>query len=228
MGHPRRAPVLKVARGSSNWVITPLFIAILMVGVPPLVAPGWAGGSALVTLSSVPFFLFLLLWFFFRDPERNVGTFVVSPADGKVLRMDTIDDPDLGRCDRISIFMGLGDVHINRIPLDADVRRVTHRPGKHIPAFNKDSDRNERVETLLASDHGGVKVIQIAGAVARRIVPYIEQGDHLHKGERMGLIRLGSRCDLLFPEGTVQWTVEAKQKVRAGVSTVAKWKEGAK
>lgn len=215
--------MLKVARGGANWVITPLFIAILMVGVPPLVAPGWSGGSALVTLSAIPLFAFLFLWFFFRDPERQAGTFIVSPADGKVLWTDRVDDPDLGPCDRLSIFMGIQDVHVNRIPVDADIRRVTHRPGKHIPAFNKDSDRNERVETLLHNERTEGKVIQIAGAVARRIVPYIEQGDHLHKGERMGLIRLGSRCDLLFPEGTVTWTVEPKQRVRAGVSTVAKW-----
>lgn len=214
--------MLRVARGSANWLLAPLTLAILMAGGPSIVAPDWSGGPILATFSTIPLFVFTLFWWFFRDPNRPVGNHIVSPADGRVLWMDTIDDPDLGLCDRLSIFMGVQDVHVNRMPLDANIRKVTHRPGKHIPAFNKDSVRNERVETIVKSEHGEVKIIQIAGAVARRIVPYIEPGDHLNKGDRLGLIRLGSRCDLHFPVGTIEWTVEVKQKVRAGVSTVAR------
>jgi len=212
--------VIRVARGGTNWFLTPLVLAILMAGLA-----GPLGIPELVPLSGVPFFAAMLLLGFFRDPERPVGTLIVSPADGKVLRMDKVDDPDLGPCDRLSIFMGVHNVHVNRMPFDADVRRVTHRPGKHIPAFNKDSEHNERVETMVQTEKGGAKVVQISGALARRIVPYIAAGDHLHKGDRMGLIRLGSRCDLLFPEGMVQWTVQPKTKVRAGVSTVARWQQ---
>lgn len=218
--------MLKVARGSTNWLLAPLTLAILLAGGPSLVAPNWPYGSLLATLSTLPLFAFMLLWWFFRDPDRPVGTFIVSPADGRVLWTDEVDDPDLGPCDRLSIFMRVSDVHVNRMPMDADVRKVTHVPGKHIPAFNKDSERNERVITLAHGPDGDFKLVQIAGAVARRIVPYHESGDHLAKGDRMGLIRLGSRCDLYFPKGTVTWTVEPKQYVRAGVSTVAK-KRGA-
>ena len=135
--------------------------------------------------------------------------------------MDVVDDPDIGRCDRLSIFMRPTDVHVNRFPLAGDVRSVTHRPGKHLPAFDKDSDRNEQVCTMLHTEFGDVKVIQIAGAVARRIVPYAEAGDHAAKGDRLGLIRLGSRCDLLIPEGQVTWHVQMGQRVFAGSTQVA-------
>lgn len=209
--------MFRIARGSTNWVLAPLTLAILMAGTGP-----WFGWDFLVPLSGIPFFVFTLFLWFFRDPNRPVGNFIVSPADGRVLWMDYVDDPDVGPATRLSIFMGVQDVHVNRLPLDGDVRRVAHRPGKHIPAFNKDSERNERVETLLKTEYGDVKVIQIAGAVARRILPYVQPGDHLDKGDRLGLIRLGSHCDLLFPRGSIEWVVQPKQKVRAGITSVAR------
>ncbi len=212
--------MFRIARGSTNWVLFPLTLAIVMAGVGP-----WFGWDFLVPLSGIPFFLFTLFLWFFRDPNRPVGTQMVSPADGRVLWMDEVDDPDIGLADRLSIFMGVQDVHVNRMPLAGDIRRVTHRPGRHVPAFNKDSERNERVETIVKTDLGDVKIIQIAGAVARRIYPYIEPGDHLHKGDRMGLIRLGSRCDLLLPRGKADWVVQPKQKVRAGVTSISRMEE---
>lgn len=227
LGHPRPSrsarpslgPVFRVAYGGANWLMAPLVLAILFVGLAgPLGAP-W-----LVPLSAVPFFAFTSLYWFFRDPERAVAPDIACPADGRVVRLDTVDDPDLGRCDRLSVFMRVHDVHVNRIPVDGDVRRVEHRPGKHVPAFNKDSDRNERVETHLRTAHGDVKVIQIAGAVARRIVPYTAPGDHVHKGERLGLIRLGSRCDLLVPQGRVDWKVKLHDRVWANRTNVGAWK----
>lgn len=205
--------MLRVAQGGATWLVTPLGLAILLVGLSgyvPVLAP----------LSMVPFFLFLFFWFFFRDPDRPTAEGVACPADGKVVRVDALDDPDLGPVDRLSIFMRPSDVHVNRFPLDGDVRSVQHFPGKHVPAFNKDSDRNERVVTLLRTELGDVKVIQIAGAVARRIVPYSQGGDHVKRGEKLGLIRLGSRCDLLVPRGSVEWTVEVGQRVFAGTTRV--------
>ncbi len=197
-------------------MVVPISLALILWGAAGLLEIPW-----LAPLSFIPFFLFLFFWFFFRDPDRIVADDIACPADGKVVRRDEIDDPDLGRCERLSIFMSPLNVHVNRFPMDGSVRRVTHRPGKHLPAFNKDSDRNERVETLMATDLGDIKVIQIAGAVARRIVPYAEAGDTVQKGERLGLIRLGSRCDLLVPPGSVEWTVQVGDRVLANVTRVA-------
>lgn len=175
----------------------------------------WALGLAAVAALVEVFFVV-----FFRDPERAVAPGVASAADGKVVRIDAIQDPDLGPVDRLSIFMSPKDVHVNRFPLDGKVVSVTHHPGGHIPAWSKDSERNERVVTVLDTAIGRVKVIQIAGTLARRIVPYIEGGEAAAKGGRMGLIRLGSRCDLLVPPGSVRWTVALGQQVHAGSTQV--------
>jgi phosphatidylserine decarboxylase len=207
---------VKVARGGANWVLAPIVLGILMVA-----ASVWFDAPILVPLSAIPLFVALLLVWFFRDPERPVADGVASPADGKVLFHDPVEDDDVGPADRLVIFMSPNDVHVNRIPLTGDVISVTHRPGGHIPAFSKESERNERVETILATEIGRVKVVQIAGAVARRIVPYIAPGQHVEKGQRMGLIRLGSRCDLLVPRGSVTWQVQPGQHVKGAATQIA-------
>ncbi len=205
----------RLARGSALWLWTPFVGALAAAAFGYFLHPaGWGVAGALALV--LAFFLV-----FFRDPERAPGVGVVSPADGKVVRLDQVDDSDLGRCDRLSVFMSPADVHVNRFPFEGTVRSVRHRPGGHIPAFDKDADRNERVETLLDTPLGPLKTIQIAGTVARRIVPYVEAGHAAQKGERMGLIRLGSRCDLLAPVGRLAFTVQVGDRVRAGSSTVA-------
>lgn len=199
----------RFARGATPWILVPLLVAVACVAAG-LTVPA----LFLLALAAVlPFVVFLFFLQFFRDPERSVAGGVVSPADGKVVRIDQVDDPVLGTVDRLAIFMSPKDVHVNRFPLDGTVLSVTHIPGGFVPAFKKESDRNERVETLLDTDLGRVKMIQIAGAVARRIVPYISGGEQAVKGVRMGLIRLGSRCDLLVPPGSVAWTVQVGEQV---------------
>jgi len=107
--------------------------------------------------------------------------------------------------------------------LDADdalVTSVQHRLGGHVPAFKKESESNERVEAIVDTAIGPVKIILIAGTVARRIVPYIKEGQTLVKGQRIALIRFGSRCDLYIPEGRVRWTAQVGDKVLAGASSL--------
>ena len=203
------------ARGSLPWLAVPLAAAIALLAVWRMTGAAWALWVAVGVL-----LVELFLAQFFRDPERQASPGVSSPADGKVVRIDRITDPDLGDVDRLSIFMSPKDVHVNRFPFDGRVVSVTHVDGGHIPAFDKDSDRNERVVTVLDTEVGRVKVIQIAGTVARRIVPYISGGEPAVKGVRFGLIRLGSRCDLLVPPGSVRWTVQLKQQVYAGKTQV--------
>lgn len=204
-----------VARGGAAWLLAPPVLAVAVLLLLP-----WLGPVG-VPLASALGLLFVLFLVFFRDPDRPPGPAIVSAADGKVLRIDAVEDPDLGPCERLCVFMRPMDVHVNRVPLDGTVLAVRRFPGAHVPAFSKDSDRNERAETLLRTAHGDVKVVQIAGAVARRTVPYLEPGQTVAKGDRLGLIRLSSRCDILAPPGVLRWTVGVGDRVFAGVSPVA-------
>ncbi|MEA3203831.1 MAG: phosphatidylserine decarboxylase [Thermoplasmata archaeon] len=207
---------MRTARGSLGWLLLPPLLALLLWALGRRLDAEWLQWGALVPVALFGFFLA-----FFRDPERAVAAGVASPADGKVVRLDQVQDRDLGACDRLSIFMHPKDVHVNRFPLAGTVVSVTHVAGGHIPAFNKDSHLNERVETLLdTAELGRIKVIQIAGTVARRIVPYIAAGDVAAKGARMGLIRFGSRCDLLVPPGSVVWSAKLGDQVHAGSTPI--------
>ncbi|MEA3135798.1 MAG: phosphatidylserine decarboxylase [Thermoplasmata archaeon] len=203
------------ARGSLPWLAVPLAAAVALLLWWNQSGALWAAWAAAGVMLVEVF-----LAQFFRDPERQAAPGVASPADGRVVRIDSIEDADLGRVDRLSIFMSPKDVHVNRFPMDGKVVSVTHIDGGHIPAFDKDSHLNERVVTVLDTAVGRVKVIQIAGTVARRIVPYIAGGEPAVKGVRFGLIRLGSRCDLLVPPGSVRWTVGLKQQVYAGKTQI--------
>jgi phosphatidylserine decarboxylase len=107
------------------------------------------------------------------------------------------------------------DVHVNRAPIAGKITSVEHIAGGHVPAFNKDSDRNERVVWKFETDLGELECVQIAGTVARRIVPYLEAGVTVEQGEKLGLIRFGSRFDIYLPEG-VEPAVVVGQKTRAG------------
>lgn len=207
--------MVQFARGSAPWLATPLLVTGIALFWWSLYDGIWA---LVVAAGALVVELFFLV--FFRDPDRTVAPGIASAADGKVVRIDRITDPDLGDVDRLSIFMSPKDVHVNRFPLDGTVVSVTHIAGGHIPAWSKDSERNERVVTVLDTAIGRVKVIQIAGTLARRIVPYISGGETAVKGDRMGLIRLGSRCDLLVPPGSVAWRVRLGQQVYAGSTQV--------
>lgn len=180
--------------------------------------------------------LILTLWcaYFFRDPERvtpQAGHVVVSPADGRVSLVGPVvppaelllgDGPRL----RISIFMNVFDCHINRAPVQGRVERIVYREGKFLNAeLDKASEENERSSMVLASPHGEVGVVQIAGAVARRIVPFAQAGDHLKAGERFGLIRFGSRLDVYLPEGAAPRVAEG-QTAYAGETVIAEFGEG--
>jgi phosphatidylserine decarboxylase len=166
--------------------------------------------------------LMIPLSLFFRDPERKIGDGVVSPADGKVMSVERRQ----GNWWFVSIFMNIHNVHVNRAPWDCVVVSQEHIPGGYVPAFNKDSDRNERIITKLRTRNGTWEIAQIAGAVARRIIPYTTLGQPLEKGQRFGLIRYGSRVDLLFkmPKGMII-DVEVGQRVLAGTVNVASPKQ---
>ncbi|WP_049985576.1 protein sorting system archaetidylserine decarboxylase [Halobellus rufus] len=179
--------------------------AVLSVLAPPLAVLALAVGAFVV-------------WFF-RDPERRPsGPGVVSPADGRVSVVREEGDQF-----RVGVFMNVTDVHVNRAPLDGRVERVTHRPGKHLPAFSKESERNERVDVDVATDDGPAELSFIAGAFARRIHPYVDAGDDLARAQRTGHIDFGSRADVLLPPAydREDLLVEVGDTVRAGESIIA-------
>jgi phosphatidylserine decarboxylase len=186
-----------------------------------------AGGALVLYLTS-PWYglpLFVLAAFclyFFRDPERTIpnGPVVVSPADGKVVGIRT-DPPDTTR---ISIFLNIFDVHVNRSPIGGKISQVRYQRGQFLPAnMARASSQNE--QNMVTVDAGDSIVIfsQIAGLIARRIVFYKRAGDNVNKGERIGLIKFGSRVDVfLGPEWEL--TVEEGSRVAAGSSVLAKRK----
>ena len=149
----------------------------------------------------------LALWvaYFFRDPERTGqrgATLVVAPADGRLIMMTEVDEPAFiqGRAIRLSIFMNVFNVHVNRYPVDGVVRYVHYNKGKFInAAAEKSSLENEQMSVGLESGPYRVLVRQIAGLIARRIVTYSKVGETVHQGDRMGIIRFGSRVDVLVP-----------------------------
>ena len=181
--------------------------------------------SAVVGPVWVTIILALLLVFvtaFFRNPQRKIPgdpKAVVCPADGKVIEIKEIDEPDFlkTRCIRICVFMNVFNVHINRIPLAGTVNKVQYFPGKFfVASLDKASVLNERNAVLIEAK-GGVKilVVQIAGLVARRIVNYLAAGESVAKGDRFGLIRFGSRLDLYLPLNT-RIAVRMGEKVKGG------------
>ena len=161
----------------------------------------------------------LFLLFFMRDPERNIGEGIVSPADGLVIIVDR-----KGKFKRVAVFMNPLNVHVNRVPVSGEVVKTHHHKGGFKPAYNKESESNERFTTYLKTGIGEVEVVQIAGIIVRRIIPYLEEGDKVKKGDRLGHILFGSRVDTYLPK-KVNIVVEEGQKVKAGVTTIAESKK---
>ncbi len=175
--------------------------------------------------------LILTIWCaaFFRDPERIVPVsddLLVSPADGVVSSVGLFVPPaelDMGTepLMRISVFMNVFNVHVNRSPTRGPVVVSSHKPGKFLSAdLDKASEENERHSLVIDGPHGAVGVVQIAGLVARRILNWSGEGDVLMQGERFGLIRFGSRCDVFLPAGA-EPRVAIGQTMVAGESVLA-------
>jgi phosphatidylserine decarboxylase len=172
--------------------------------------------------------LLLALWvaYFFRDPERTGDrgpSLVVSPADGKLIMITEVDEPGFikGRAIRLSIFMNVFNVHVNRYPVDGVVAYVHYNVGKFFnAAAEKSSLENEQMSVGLESGSYRILVRQIAGLIARRIVTYSKLGEKVKQGDRMGIIRFGSRVDVFIPVGS---TVRAKlgDVTSAGVTILA-------
>jgi len=178
------------------------FIIPLAIVTALLFAFGWKN-TAYVSLALTVFVLF-----FFRDPERLLpkgADLVVSPADGRVIVIKDVYEPDYLKQDvkQVSIFLSVFNVHVNRAPVGGTVERVKYNPGKfHVASVDKASLDNEQTSMVIVNGKRKILVKQIAGLIARRIVCYAKPGDVLTPGERYGLIRFGSRVDLFLPKDT--------------------------
>lgn len=205
------------ARGCAPLIVVPIGTgaAVLLAGY--ILGAVWLGGAG---LAAVVWGVFSA--YFLRDPERDVGEGIVAPADGVVRRIDDLDERV-----RISTFMNLHDVHVNRSPVSGRVVRVRRLKGGHRPAYVPHASRNSRVRYTLRSDVGRVEVVQICGLFARRISAWVRPGDTLERGERIGMIRFGSRVDLLLPKHTprgdpVVITVREGERVLGATTSVAR------
>ena len=185
---------------------------------------GWGARSAAPAIFVV---LTLFVTYFFRDPERTGPPgpgVVVAPADGKVMSVGPVDGEDFmaGTATRVTIFLNIFNVHVQRAPLGGRVVHYAYHPGRYLPAWREEaSGENERASLGIDTGAGPLLVRQIAGLVARRIVTYPREGDAVTRGDRIGLIRFGSRVDLFLPP---DWpvTVEPGDNVRGGETQVAR------
>jgi phosphatidylserine decarboxylase len=198
-----------------------LFIAIGIAAALGALALAWRYATVPLWIAT-GILLVLALWvvYFFRDPERTGQRgeqLVVSPADGKIVQIVEVDEPAFvrGRALRISIFMNVFNVHVNRYPVSGKVAYVHYNEGKFLnAASDKASLENEQMSVGIESTHGRVLVRQIAGLIARRIVNYARVGAAAEQGTRMGIIRFGSRVDVFMPPNS-------RVRVRVGEFPVA-------
>ena len=201
------------------------FREALKFGIPPLVlalvagVAGWRVTAGILVLAAA------VVFYFFRDPERRVPQepgAVVSPADGRV--MEVVEESFEGRPgNRISIFLSIFNVHVNRAPVAGRIESMEYRPGKFYAAMRaRASVENEQNVIRLETPLGPVIVKQIAGWVARRVLAWKRVGAALQRGERLGMIRFGSRVDLWLPAGA-RIVVSKGQTVHGGSSIVAQW-----
>jgi phosphatidylserine decarboxylase len=215
--------VIRTAPEGRWFIVIAWAVALVLIGLAVAKTSAWWVVAA--ALWGV-----LAVWVvaFFRDPERawsRGAQLIVAPADGKVVSVTQVDEPAFfqGRAERISIFMNVFDCHVNRYPTDGTVAYRHYNPGEfgHAGA-EKASLSNEQSSIGVTTAQGKLLIRQIAGLVARRIVTDHQPGRVVHQGERLGMIRFGSRVDLFLPLGTPV-LVHVGDTTRVGVTVVAQW-----
>ncbi|UGV40748.1 phosphatidylserine decarboxylase [Methanococcoides orientis] len=201
-----------LAKDSTSWVAI-----VGLLALASTIVSNFTGLGLLRYLSYLCLALFIFVVWFFRDPERTTKICdhcLFSAADGKVIDISN---------GKVCVFMNVHNVHVNRAPISGTIRGITHIKGGHIPAFNKDSERNERTITVIESSHGDVEVTQIAGVLVRRIVSYLKVGDKVASGQKIGMIRFGSRVDVTIPSD-FEISCKVGDRVYAGETMIAKEK----
>jgi phosphatidylserine decarboxylase len=198
-----------LAKGSEPWLFTAASITALLA-----ILSRAMDSSPLNHVAYIGVALTFFMVVFFRDPERSVevsDTYMVSPADGTVIEI---------RDRKVCVFMFFQNVHVNRAPISGKIKEITYTKGGYLPAYSKDSERNERNEFIIHSKYGDVRVTQIAGTIVRRIVAYSQVDDIIEQGQRIGMIRFGSRVDVTIPPA-FDIIVNKGEQVLAGKTIIA-------
>src|SRR5438105_15941749 len=211
----------RVRFAPEGWIF---IIPVVILGGAAFLIGWWVAGAVLLLL-------FLFLVNFFRDPhragsERHVD--VLSPADGTVVQIKDVADGEVwpGLTRQVSIFMSVFDVHVNRAPITGRIVHYKYNPGKKIAAFaEKSSTENEQNLVVIEDGNGGcIAFKQIAGLLARRIVFDKKEGDEVVRGERVGMIKFGSRVDIFF-QPTAKINVKMREKVKVGLTIIGEIEE---
>jgi phosphatidylserine decarboxylase len=191
---------LRLARDSAAWISLPIFAAAATAAL----------GSWYATAAALLGSLFII--FFHRDPERlPKGKGMLSPADGRVIQASG---------EGITIFMGPCDVHVQRAPLDGLVKRTEQKKGGHAPAFLSAARKNQQNRIEIETTEGKIELLQITGTLVRDIICYVSPGDRVSRGERIGMIRFGSRVEVTFPK-SYELLIRRGDRVRAGETVIA-------
>jgi len=202
---------MRVAREGYPWILAAAIVSLIAFSL------GWNG------MGGISAFFAVVFAGFFRDPDRTPPAgegLILAPADGKVVAI--VKDAE-GGTTRVSIFLSLLDVHVNRAPIHGLVEKVQYQPGKFHAAFreNASQDNEQNAVRLVDTTGKSLNIVQIAGLLARRIICYVKEGETLERGQRFGLIMFGSRVDLFMPPGS-KVEVAKGQRVRAGETIIGR------
>jgi phosphatidylserine decarboxylase len=209
---------MRIASEGYPFIVGSLVPGVLLAALYPIheLFAGFVIGLVLIAFG-------LACMGFFRNPRRQIPekeTVLVSPADGKVLQVLEVEDEFVGPAYRIDIFLSVLDVHVNRVPSSGTIEFVKYRSGRFFSAFkDKASEDNERNDIGIAGKWGKLRVAQIAGSVARRIVCHVREADDVRAGQLFGMIRFGSRAELTFPRN-FKSCVSPGQHVKGGETIV--------
>lgn len=205
-----------------------ILVTLLLLAGLNLLVQSFVGDQHIVfkIVLSLSLIFFILIVQFFRNPFRNTiinDNHVIAPADGKVVVIEEVEEPEYFKDKRrqVSIFMSPVNVHVNRNPIAGIVKYAKYHPGKYLVAWHpKSSTENERTTVVIANSKAEVLFRQVAGALAKRIVYYVKEGEMVEQGSEMGFIKFGSRIDLYLPL-SAKIEVQLQQKTRGGETVVA-------
>jgi phosphatidylserine decarboxylase len=204
-----------------------IFFTMLILGIVNFLSYQFIGDNWISkTILSLSLVFFILILQFFRNPSRKTiinDSHVIAPADGTVVVIEDVEETEYFKDKRkqVSIFMSPINVHVNRNPISGLVKYAKYHPGKYLVAWHpKSSTENERTTVVIANSKAEVLFRQIAGALAKRIVYYVREGQQVQQGNEMGFIKFGSRIDLYLPL-TAQINVQLQEKTRGGETIIA-------